>query len=102
MPNRSIIVMVVGITLLGLYRAFTTKDITITRVLIGAWILALILAVADMFPGLDRITSGIALVAFLTAILAMTDILGTLGKVLGNNPNAANAAAAGGSARTVK
>ena len=71
--NRSIITAVLGISALAVlhhYLAPQPANASVTRILIGAFVLLLVLAILDTFGGpVSALASAIAMLALLVAVL---------------------------------
>lgn len=82
--NRGIVVAGVVIIVTTVTNQVWVKNTTtgVTRVLVGAYIALLILAVVDIIPGTQQVTTGLALLAALTTVLTQGPAI--LAKATGN------------------
>ena len=86
--NRPVVVAVVGVTATTLFRTYLlnqvnpNKQVALTPIIIGAYVVLLVLAVLDLFGGaLSQIAGDIALLALFTTILTQfpwTSLTGVL------------------------
>lgn len=82
--NRGIVIagMVIIVTTVTNQVWVQNQTTGVTRVLVGAYIALVILALIDLIPGMSQVTTGIALLAALTAVLLQGPAI--LAKATGN------------------
>ena len=97
--NRHIIISVVGIGAFGIVRSIV-KNEGFSEPIIGAYILMVMLSLADILGGnVSMITGGIAYVALLTVILSSIDAFTQVGKMLNRKPPSASGGGSGSTKR---
>jgi hypothetical protein len=68
--NRQVLIAVFGIAGIAIFKSVTSKGAPVSRILLGAYVLLLLLGLLDVFGGVfSTIAGGIAMLALVTMLL---------------------------------